>query len=173
MGKLIVFVLVCGVVWLYIKSKSDGKKRNNSASQSPMPVVTQKNTPRYKQSGLQVEKTGNEQAEIWFSSIIAELEKGTLAYCIFRQAWNLNLPVEKIEELQRQYGKMSLPPSIIEFEDGFQEHGLTVQSLNRLGVSWLQREGISATEANWEKTMNSWCLEQQQKKAEKILAALK
>jgi len=167
---LIIGGVACYAGWRYL---TQGTQRSTSqAKRISSPRATTKglgarealSTPQnYSQ------EPRNEAGEKWFDSIVDDYSKKTLAFFVSKYAWDNKLSAEKIINLQGQYGRVTLQPTIVEFESGFKEQGLSLTHLTNLGIKWLKNRGIESDGASWEKILEKHISEQKSAEAEKII----
>ena len=143
--------------------------RPHPASPSPHPVLS---SPRpVPQSSCQSSSApvaplpGRE----WFLRQMKAYEEAMLAYFISKCCLERRVSAVKTMELYQRYGHVPLQPSLVGYEAGFQEQGLTVAKMNEYGVAWLRGLGGEATMDTWEEKAAAHLEAIQRPKAEQIV----
>lgn len=181
--KLIGFGALCFAGWyVYRLINADKKKTSAFSPKSSAHKRLQRPTtqqPPLNRSGASSVQPANETQHVeipgknWFQNQMLAYKKKMLAYCVSQAAWKINVSATSIISLQEKYGRVTLKPSLAEFEVDFKEQGLSAKQLEEVGIDWLACNGIKSNTADWENQIESFALQQCQKEAELIIQQVK
>ena len=169
--KSFLFMLVGFCAGVFVGRTIGGQQGANRRSSSP--DTRPRPTHQPPQAGtVPAPPVGPPPGEAWFHKQMQAYEDALLAYFISKRCMELNVSANKTMELYQQYGRVPLQPALTEFEAGFSAQGLTITSMGKLAVKWLDGHGITASVDTWEEKATAFLEKRQMEKAETIVSGV-
>jgi hypothetical protein len=131
-----------------------GKSNESPTKSSPRPVnSSQPQSQKLSEISTAAQtKPGKE----WFETQMKAFGNSMFAYYISQFALEKNLPAAKTMELYQKYGRAPLLPTIQEYEAGFREQKLTLETLTEVALEWMKINGIEGNANNWEQKISNY-----------------
>ena len=99
-----------------------------------------------------------------FMDKVEAFRKDMLAYQLERLVWRNDLPVDTIEKIRADYGKVLLQPSLFVYEE-LKRHHLLEEDLVAIEREWLQKRGYPVPEDKLKEELEQRIFDEEHQKA--------